>query len=164
MLGIIAVQASDLSQGGDDVTRREFARYLVLSSAAFAGSGGLVSLWASLRTIETGEPQPIVALNDVEVGGSHLFSYPGPKDPAILVRPTVDVVLGFIQKCTHLGCVVFWVSDEERFECPCHEGVFGLDARPISGPPERPLARIELEVRDGTIWAIGRGIEREERW
>ena len=151
------------SRGEDDVTRREFTKYLVLSSAAFAGGGGLVSLWASLRTIDQGEPEQIVALADVAVGGSHLFSYPGPNDPAILVRPTADLVLGFSQKCTHLGCVVFWVSDEEHFECPCHEGVFGLDARPISGPPERPLARIELEVRDGMVWALGRGADGEER-
>lgn len=147
------------SEGEDEVTRREFTRYLILASAAFAGGGGLVSLWSSVRTVETGEPMEIVPLEQVEVGGSYLFNYPGPDDPAILVRPDPDTVLGFSQKCTHLGCVVFWAEEHSEFECPCHEGVFSLEGRPVAGPPERPLARIELETRNGTIWATGRGVE-----
>ena len=144
------------SEGEDEVTRREFTRYLILASAAFAGGGGLVALWSSLRTVETGEPMQIIPLDEVEVGGSHLFNYPGPNDPAILVRPNADTLLGFSQKCTHLGCVVFWVEEHAEFECPCHEGLFNLEGRPIAGPPDRPLARIELETRDGVIWATGR--------
>lgn len=145
------------AEGEDEVTRREFARYLVLASAAFAGGSSLVSLWASLRTVESGEPTAVVALEDIPLGGSHLFSYPTDKDPAILIRPSEDVILGFSQKCTHLGCVVYWSADESQFECPCHEGVFSLEGRPVAGPPERPLSRIETEVRDGTVWALGAG-------
>jgi Rieske Fe-S protein len=40
--------------------------------------------------------------------------------------------------------------------CPCHEGVF--DARSgkvLEGPPQRPLGRIDVEVRKGTVWALG---------
>lgn len=147
------------SEGEDAVTRREFTKYLILASAAFAGGGGLVSLWSSLRTVETGEPMEIVTLDQVGVGGSYLFSYPGPDDPAILVRPDAETLLGFSQKCTHLGCVVFWEADEGLLECPCHEGFFNLEGRPVAGPPERPLARIELEIRNGVVWATGRGTE-----
>ena len=150
------------SEGEDEITRREFARYLVLASVAFAGGGGLLSLWASLRNIEAGEPTPIIPLSDIGIGDSHLFNYPRPGDPAILVRPAEDVVLGFSQKCTHLGCVVFWVADVNEFECPCHEGQFNLEGQPISGPPDRPLARIEVEVRDGTVWALGRSSAEEQ--
>jgi Rieske Fe-S protein len=66
-------------------------------------------------------------------------------------------VVAFSQKCTHLGCVVFYEADESRWHCPCHEGNF--DARSgavLSGPPTRPLGRIDLEIRDdGVIWALG---------
>lgn len=143
------------AEGEEEVTRREFARFLVLASAAFAGGSSVVSLWASLRTVNTGKPMPIVALSSLAVGESHLFGYPTDADPAILVRPEPDIVLGFSQKCTHLGCVVFWSPDEGHFECPCHEGFFNLEGRPIAGPPERPLSRIDVEVRDGVIWALG---------
>lgn len=143
------------AQGEEEVTRREFTRFLVLASGAFAGGGGLMALWASLRSIETGEPAPVVAVDQIPVGGSHLFRYPTENDPAILVRPEDGHVLAFSQKCTHLGCVVFWSEHERHFECPCHEGFFNLEGRPTAGPPERPLARIETEVRDGVIWAMG---------
>lgn len=145
------------SAGEEEITRREFTRFLVLASGAFAAGGGLMSLWASLRKVNTGEPRAIVALSEVEVGGSYLFQYPTPDDPAILVRPTSFQVLAFSQICTHLGCVVFWADGE--FECPCHEGYFDLNGRPIAGPPERPLGRIETEVRNGVIWAIGKRVE-----
>lgn len=145
------------SEGEDEITRREFARYLVLASGAFAGGSALVSLWASLRAVESGEPTAIVALDDIPVGGSHLFAYPTSKDPAILIRPSEDVILAFSQKCTHLGCVVYWSADDSQFECPCHEGVFSLEGGPVAGPPERPLVRIETEVRNGTVWALGAG-------
>lgn len=145
------------SEGEEQVTRREFARYLVAASVAVAGSGGIVSLWASLRNVNTGTAQAIVALDGLSVGGSHLFDYPGPDDPAMLIRPEPDVVLGFSQKCTHLGCVVYWAPDAGHLECPCHEGVFDLSGEPVAGPPERPLGRIEIEVRDGVIWALGMG-------
>ena len=143
------------TEGEEEVTRREFARYLVLSSVAFAGGSSIVSLWASLRRVNTGEPTPIVELDALAVGASHLFGYPTDKDPAILVRPERDLILGFSQKCTHLGCVVFWSPDDRHFECPCHEGYFNLEGAPIAGPPERPLTRIDVEVRDGMIWALG---------
>lgn len=150
------------AHGEEEVTRREFTRYLVLASAAFAGGGGLVSLWASLRQVETGEPTPVVDLDQVPVGESYLFRFPTENDPAILVRVEADVVVAFSQRCTHLGCVVFWRSEERTFECPCHEGFFNLEGRPTAGPPERPLQRIETEIRDGVIWALGAVIDREE--
>ena len=46
---------------------------------------------------------------------------------------------------------------EARWHCPCHEGNFEpLTGDVISGPPTRPLGRIEVEVRRGRqIWALG---------
>jgi Rieske Fe-S protein len=43
-----------------------------------------------------------------------------------------------------------------RFYCPCHEGAFDLSTgNPIAGPPRRPLARIKLEFRQGSVYATG---------
>ncbi len=141
------------SDAEEDITRREFTRFLVMTSGAFAAGGAGMSLWASLRRVNVGEARKIAVLTDLGVGGSFLFRYPGPKDPAILIRPEGGLVLGFSQKCTHLGCVVLWEGN--HFECPCHDGVFSAEGDPIAGPPVRGLERIDVEVRGEEIWALG---------
>jgi nitrite reductase/ring-hydroxylating ferredoxin subunit len=141
----------------DEVTRREFARYLVLGAGAMAvGNIGLAS-WARLRSINQGEPRAIVALAEVAVGDTHLFRYPTDADPAVLLRASDSDIVAFSQKCTHLGCVVYFQPDENRWHCPCHEGNFEpTTGAVISGPPTRPLGKIEVEVRGDEIWALGR--------
>jgi Rieske Fe-S protein len=143
------------SAGEDEVTRREFARYLVLASGGFAVGNVGVALWSSLRSINEGEPRPIVALAEVPEGSAHLFSYPTGADPAILVRLSGGGLRAFSQKCTHLGCVVYYQADRDEMACPCHEGHFDADSGEVlAGPPQRPLGRIDVEVRDGTVWAL----------
>jgi Rieske Fe-S protein len=145
----------------EEVTRREFARYLVAATGALAlGNLGLAA-WTQLRTINRGDPRAIVPLDDVPIGGTHLFRYPTDADPAVLLRAGDTDVVAFSQKCTHLGCVVYYQPDEQRWHCPCHEGNFEvLTGEVISGPPLRPLGRIDVEIRDdGMIWALGRGEE-----
>ena len=58
--------------------------------------------------------------------------------------------------CTHLGCRVRWIADDERFHCPCHNGVFAKDGTVVSGPPPRPLDHFENKVEDGILY-IKRG-------
>ena len=148
------------AEGEDEVTRREFVRYLTLASGAFAAANVGVAAWTSVRAVERGTPQPVVALADVAVGEARLFRYPTQADPAILVRLPGDRVVAFSQKCTHLGCVVYWAAHRGQLLCPCHDGVFdGRDGLVVAGPPQRPLERIAVEVRaDGMVWAVGREV------
>lgn len=147
----------------EEVTRREFARYLALGAGALAVGNVALAAWTQLRSINVGEPRAVVALADVEVGGTFLFRYPENADPAILLRVDDTQVVAFSQKCTHLGCVVYYQPTEARWHCPCHEGNFEpLTGDVISGPPTRPLGKIEVEVReDGMIWALG-AVEESE--
>lgn len=146
--------------GEDEVTRREFARYLVLASAGFAAGSVGVAVWSSLRSINRGEPRAIAAASALPEGAALLFRYPTEHDPAIVVRLPGGALRAFSQQCTHLGCVVYWDREREHMLCPCHEGAF--DARSgavVAGPPQRPLGRIDVEVRsDGMIWALGREV------
>jgi menaquinol-cytochrome c reductase iron-sulfur subunit len=54
--------------------------------------------------------------------------------------------------CTHLGCRVRWIDGEERFFCPCHNGVFGKDGAVIAGPAPRPLDRFETKLENGVLY------------
>ena len=148
------------SAGEDDVTRREFARYLVLASAGFAAGSVSVAVWTSLRPINRGAAHPIAAASAIAEGGTLLFRYPTALDPAILVRLPGGELRAFSQQCTHLGCVVYWDPERAQMLCPCHDGAFdGRTGGVVSGPPQRPLGRIDVEVRaDGMIWALGREV------
>jgi Rieske Fe-S protein len=143
------------SAGEDAVGRRAFTRYLIGGSAAFAATSVGAAAWTSLRDLPVGSERALISLDELPTGASHLFRFPGPDDPAVLVHLADGSLEAYSQKCTHLGCVVFWEAENQELVCPCHEGVFDArDGRPIAGPPERPLPKIELEIRDDTVWAM----------
>lgn len=144
--------------GEEEITRREFVRYLALGSGGLAVASLGLAAWTSLTDPPAREPKEIAPLADIPVGGERLFRYPTPDDPAILLRPAEDDLRAFSQRCTHLACVVVWEPEEGRLLCPCHHGTFDAgDGRVLAGPPERPLSPIALEVRDGMVWAVGGG-------
>lgn len=144
--------------GADEryVGRRQFAKFLVLTSLGmFVGN-----VWILVRGWLTGEPvfrpRPVAGLEELPVGGVKLFRYPGPEDPCILVRTGADEYAAYSQKCTHLSCAVYYSRDKDRLECPCHEGYFSVrDGRVLQGPPQRPLPRVVLERRNGALVAVG---------
>lgn len=142
----------------DEVTRREFARYLVLGASSMAVANVGIAAWTQLRSINVGEPRAIVALDEIAIAETYLFRYPEEDEPAVLLRLSESEVVAFSQKCTHLGCVVYFEADQDRWHCPCHEGNFeAATGRVISGPPTRPLGKIDVEIRDdGMVWALGR--------
>jgi len=52
----------------------------------------------------------------------------------------------FDPRCTHLGCPYRWNAEKKLFLCPCHNAVFNVDGRVVSGPPPRPLDRYAVKV------------------
>lgn len=54
--------------------------------------------------------------------------------------------------CTHLGCRVRWIPDQEGFFCPCHNASFAKDGSVKDGPPPRPLDLYEYKLEDGVIY------------
>ena len=107
------------------VERRDFLKFLVLTSGAFTAGHAWIAAQNWYRR-HSGEPpmQRVAAIDDVPVGGSLAFTYPDEHEPCLLVRLTVTEFVAFNQKCTHLSCAVVPRPDEGRFFCPCHEGHF----------------------------------------
>lgn len=139
------------------VSRRDFAKFMVLTSAAFA----IGQIWIGMQNVwqkQRGAPpiRKIASLSALPVGGSLVFQYPGTHDNCLLIRVASDKLLAYSQKCTHLSCAVVPKVAEGVLRCPCHEGVFDLyTGRRIAGPPPRPLPRITLDVRGDDIYATG---------
>jgi len=139
------------------VERRDFMKFMVLTSAAFTVGQIWIGVQNWLRT-RNGEPliQRVTSIDELAVGSALGFTYPDEHEPCLLVRLTAREFVAFNQKCTHLSCAVIPRPDENSFFCPCHEGRFDLrTGAPTAGPPRRPLARIVLDVRGRDIYAVG---------
>jgi|KBSMisStaDraftv2_1062788.scaffolds.fasta_scaffold338673_2 Rieske Fe-S protein len=138
------------------VERRDFMKFLVLTSAAFTVGQVLIGAQNWYRT-RTGRPamQRIASVDEVAVGGTLGFTYPNEHEPCLLVRLSTSDFVAFNQKCTHLSCAVIPRPAEGCFYCPCHEGRFDLrTGAPIAGPPRRPLTRIVLDLKGRDIYAV----------
>lgn len=139
------------------VERRDFLKFMVLTSAAFTvGQFWIVGQnWYRRRR---GQPplQRIASMDDLAVGAALSFRYPNEHEPCLLVRVGASEFVAFNQKCTHLSCAVIPRPAEHSFFCPCHNGRFDLrTGAPTAGPPQRPLTRIVLETRGRDIYAVG---------
>jgi nitrite reductase/ring-hydroxylating ferredoxin subunit len=138
------------------VERREFMKFMVLTSLAFAAG----QLWIAAQDWRSGRPGAasvhLASLAEIPVGGTRTFAFPTEHDPCLLVRTAERTIVAYSQKCTHLSCAVIPEVADGVIRCPCHEGVFDLESgRPTAGPPRRPLARVLLDLRDDQIFATG---------
>ena len=70
------------------------------------------------------------------------------KKTAWVVQQPSNAVVAFGPQCTHLGCAYHFEDDKKQFFCPCHNSVFALDGRVVSGPAQRPLDRYEIRVQN----------------
>jgi nitrite reductase/ring-hydroxylating ferredoxin subunit len=136
------------------VARRDFAKFLVLTSGAFVAGQGWIAAQHLVRKNRGAFPRTrIASLNEVPTGSVKMFHYPS-EEPCLLVRVDETTLVAYSQACTHLSCAVVPKVAEGVLHCPCHEGYFDLrTGRNIAGPPPRPLPRIVLEVKDGEIFA-----------
>ena len=139
------------------IARRDFAKFMVLTSFAFAvGQVWIVAQNLLRRRMAAPPIQSIARVADVPIGGTRLFSYPDEGSHAILVRLSEERFVAYDQQCTHLLCPVVAQPEAGRLHCPRHNGNFDLETGDvISGPPERPLPRINVEERAGTVYATG---------
>jgi Rieske Fe-S protein len=139
------------------VERRDFMKFLVLTSLAFTVGQFwiVVRNWWRRRTGQF-DIRRIASVDDVTVGGALAFGYPGEQDPCLLVQPAPGVFAAYGQRCTHLSCAVRPQLETGILQCPCHEGVFDArSGRPLAGPPRRPLPLVRLEIRNNQIYAAG---------
>jgi cytochrome b6-f complex iron-sulfur subunit len=72
--------------------------------------------------------------------------------PGLLIRTSENKYLALTATCTHLNCTVQYRGDLHAIWCACHNGLYGLDGRNISGPPPRPLERYDVSLKGDEIY------------
>ena len=59
--------------------------------------------------------------------------------------------LALSRECTHLGCTVPWVPEENRFVCPCHASVFDIRGDVINPPAPRALDLYPVTIENNVV-------------
>ena len=125
-------------------SRRKFITTLTLLLA----SGGLLVRYLTPRTSGKRRVLASAAAADVPPGGALVFR----TERVALMRDDAGFyALSLI--CTHLGCTV--VVTEEALSCPCHGSRFDRQGTVLTGPADRSLTRMPVEVRGETVEIIG---------
>ena len=104
----------------------------------------------------------VTEVDGVAPGASIPFESPTGVRVAITRRSEVEAettseksFLALSSVCPHLGCRVHWEAHNERFFCPCHNGVFDPNGKATGGPPAadgQDLPRYPLKVVDGALY------------
>ena len=137
------------------VNRRQLTKFLTLTSFGMM----VGNLWILARSTLRRQPSfprvAVATLDEIPVGGVKIFNYPNADDPCILVRTAMDRYAAYSQKCTHLSCAVYYEKEQNRLECPCHQGFFSIaDGSVLQGPPQRALPRVALQQEGSQLIAI----------
>ena len=69
--------------------------------------------------------------------------------PCLLIPAPGELppVRAFNALCTHVDCTVEYRAENNDIFCNCHNGVYDLHGRNVSGPPPRPLEEYKVTLR-----------------
>ncbi|GMV50279.1 Rieske (2Fe-2S) protein [Nitrospirales bacterium NOB] len=137
----------------DDIGRRRFLSQAVMGFGLVFGMGLLglrfLQFLVPYRTTRQTEAVLIGTESRIPMGEAVSMDLGGQK---ILVLKTEEGVAAFSRRCTDLGCLVSWNRERQQFICPCHQGTFDKTGKNISGPPPRPLDRLDLVKRGEQLY------------
>jgi cytochrome b6-f complex iron-sulfur subunit len=88
-------------------------------------------------------------VGDLKPNGSKIVRF-GTR-PALLLMTVEGEYRAISAVCTHLSCTVQYRNDLRQVWCACHNGMYDLSGRNISGPPPRPLESYQVHVRGDEI-------------
>ena len=91
-------------------------------------------------------------VSDLKPDSAKLFRF-GTR-PGLLIKSTAGEYRALSATCTHLGCTVQYRPDLREIWCACHNGLYDLNGRNISGPPPRPLEQFDVQVRGDDIYVL----------
>ena len=121
--------------------RRRFLDMLIrLSGTAI---GGFILFPVARYLIPPPTPEAatrrVVAARKDELKPNSFKIFPFGGQPGLLIRNADGSYRALSAVCTHLGCTVQFRPAAQDILCACHNGVYDVAGRNISGPPPRPL-------------------------
>ncbi|MBI3207406.1 MAG: ubiquinol-cytochrome c reductase iron-sulfur subunit [Candidatus Solibacter usitatus] len=77
--------------------------------------------------------------------------------PALLVHVNDSEWKAFSAVCSHLNCTVQYQDSTSQIWCACHNGIYDLNGRVVSGPPPKPLEEYAVRIRADEVIISRRG-------
>jgi len=68
------------------------------------------------------------------------------RKPIIVIRKESGDFKALEATCTHLDCNVQFKKETEQIWCACHNGLYDIEGKNISGPPPKPLAQFKVDI------------------
>jgi cytochrome b6-f complex iron-sulfur subunit len=131
-----------------------------LGALATVEIGGLALAYTQPRLVEGefGSLIKVGAVDDFPPGSvTHVLS-----GRFYLSRLQDGGFLAIYQRCTHLGCSVPWVQEQNAFVCPCHNSQFTQEGDVLNPPAPRPLDLFPVKIENGVVFVnTGAPITRE---
>jgi Rieske Fe-S protein len=158
----------------DDADRRKF---LTITTCAIGGGVGLAAAAPVLRLLvdPLGKTTVTSPREPFDLGPAEQF-VEGPPRKIDLLAPLLkdgwtaarNVLIGaaFVRRtgpkpgdldarsaiCPHLGCAVSYEPSQKNYLCPCHDSRFAITGVKLTGPSERGLDDLPLQIgRDGRV-------------
>jgi cytochrome b6-f complex iron-sulfur subunit len=144
----------------DSAWRRHFLA--VLMGSGLAAGYGTFLLLAGRFLYSPGRARRawlyVAPVAEIPAGGSLDFAAPDGQR-VVITRQSfgkgVDDFIALSSVCPHLGCRVHWEPHNQRFFCPCHNGVFDPQGNPQEGPPaaaNQKLPRFALRIENDLLY------------
>jgi len=100
--------------------------------------------------IDLGGDEVVAAkLGEMKPNSSKIFRF-GSRPGLLLLSPDGEY-RAMSATCTHLSCTVQYRNDLHQVWCACHNGLYDLGGRNVSGPPPRALEAFQVHVRGDEI-------------
>ena len=100
---------------------------------------------------------PEVSINSITAGAIQDFPISSSmitrfgRKPILVLRKKNGDFRALSATCTHLDCNVQYRDDLEQIWCACHNGLYNLEGKNISGPPPKPLSQYSIIVNNDRI-------------
>jgi Rieske Fe-S protein len=133
--------------------RRKFLNYIIGGGLA----GWLASVFYPIISYLIPPKVPEANINSIEAGTASDFPYNNGeivkfgRIPVLLIRTDNGDFRAFAGTCTHLDCIVQYREDTKQIWCACHNGIYDLTGRNLSGPPPKPLEEYPVTIVEDKI-------------
>jgi cytochrome b6-f complex iron-sulfur subunit len=138
----------------EKISRRAFLNgaWLTLGTVAFAELFAIVITFFKPRESRTTTEN----LDTIIVAGPVDNFEPGSVTAFVrgkfyLARLEDGGFLAMSRSCTHLSCTVPWVSEENKFICPCHSSAFDIAGQVVSPPAPRALDLLDIKIENSMV-------------